>query len=99
MLKASVLIIGSEILSGAVRDANTLFIARQLSLFPFQLIGQTAVPDKIHEIRDALDTFLAKSDLVIVTGGLGPTFDDITKKTLASYFGCPLVFNPRQYGR
>lgn len=87
-MKLSVIIIGDEILIGQVTDTNSGAIARMLGPKGWQMVNTTVIGDDARAIRQALDRALECSDLVITTGGLGPTKDDITKKTLAEYFGC-----------
>lgn len=87
-MKLSVIIIGDEILIGQVTDTNSGAIARMLGPKGWQMVDTAVIGDDADAIRQALDRALACSDLVITTGGLGPTKDDITKKTLAQYFGC-----------
>lgn len=87
-MRLSVIIIGDEILIGQVTDTNSGSIARMLGPQGWQLVKTAVIGDDAQAIRQALDEALASSDLVIATGGLGPTKDDITKKTLAEYFGC-----------
>ncbi|MBI4550607.1 MAG: CinA family nicotinamide mononucleotide deamidase-related protein [Candidatus Omnitrophica bacterium] len=99
MNKAVVLPIGSEVVSGSVVDTNSKFIAWELSRLSFEVLSHHAVRDRAPVIREVLEQSLAVADLVIVTGGLGPTFDDITKRVLADFFGRPLKFNARQYAR
>lgn len=87
-MKLSVIIIGDEILIGQVTDTNSGAIARMLGPKGWEIARTMVIGDDAGAIRRALDLALADSDLVITTGGLGPTKDDITKKTLAQYFGC-----------
>jgi nicotinamide-nucleotide amidase len=99
MSKAVILPIGSEVVSGAVTDTNSRFIASHLSRLSFEVLAHTAVRDRAEVIREALGRALEAADLVILTGGLGPTFDDITKQVLADFFGHPLRFSARQFSR
>ena len=91
---AEVLTIGDEILYGQILDTNTKWISRELDDIGIKVRRKTAIGDKKNEIIDALDESLNRSDIVLITGGLGPTKDDITKKTLAEYFNMELVLNP-----
>jgi nicotinamide-nucleotide amidase len=93
MTRAGILTIGSEILSGTVVDTNTAYLARGLTDLEFEVNAHISVGDEPGEICRALDILLSKCDLVVVTGGLGPTFDDITKRTLAAFFHRALVLN------
>lgn len=87
----SVIIIGDEILLGQVVDTNSGSIARILEPMGMKAMRTLVVGDDGAQIRAAVEECLADCDLVIATGGLGPTKDDITKKTLAELYGCGLV--------
>ncbi len=86
-MKLSIIVIGTEILIGQVTDTNSGYISRMLGADGWITTGVRVVDDNAADIRDAVETALAESDLVITTGGLGPTKDDITKGVLASIFG------------
>ena len=85
-----VVVTGRELLEGAYADAHTQFLARTLLPLGGRCVGSVTVTDDEHEIRRALDYASGRSRIVIVTGGLGPTGDDITRQTLAEYTGIPL---------
>ena len=85
-----VVVTGRELLEGAYADAHTQFLARTLLPLGGRCVGSVTVTDDEQEIRRALDFASARSRIVIVTGGLGPTGDDITRLTLARYTGIPL---------
>ena len=87
----SIIVVGDEILIGQVQDTNSGFIARQLTPYGWQAVNILAVADEGQAIFDAIDEAFAHSDVVLMTGGLGPTKDDITKPTLCRYFGGRLV--------
>lgn len=87
----SIIVVGDEILIGQVQDTNSGFIARQLTPFGWQAISIRTVADDGQAIFDAIDEGFAHSDVILMTGGLGPTKDDITKPTLCRYFGGELV--------
>ncbi|MEO9964508.1 MAG: competence/damage-inducible protein A [Reichenbachiella sp.] len=91
---AEVITIGDEILYGQILDTNTKWISRELDDMGIKVRRKTAIGDKKQEILDALDESLNRSDIVLITGGLGPTKDDITKKTLAEYFDMELELDP-----
>ncbi|MEL6536667.1 MAG: competence/damage-inducible protein A [Bacteroidota bacterium] len=90
---AEVITIGDEILYGQITDTNSQWISRELDSLGIRILRKTLVGDTVAAIRQALDLALAETDLVIFTGGLGPTKDDVTKKTLAEYFGTQLVMH------
>lgn len=85
-----VVVTGRELLEGAYADAHTQFLARTLLPLGGRCVGSVTVTDDEQEIRRALDYASGRSRIVIVTGGLGPTGDDITRQTLAKYTGIPL---------
>ncbi len=86
-MKAVIVTIGDEILIGQVVDTNASWIAENLNLAGIEVIEKRTVSDKDEPIRKALKDYEGNADLVILTGGLGPTRDDITKTILNSYFG------------
>ena len=97
-MKAIIVTIGDEILLGQILDTNSRYAASALARLGIETVKMLSVSDKPQEIRAAADAALQQADLVIFTGGLGPTKDDLTKKTLADYFGTRLVFNEEAYG-
>jgi nicotinamide-nucleotide amidase len=92
-MTAYLLTIGDEILIGQITDTNSAWMAQQLNLQGIRIVGKTSVGDVHAEIVNAIDMALHQADLVLVTGGLGATKDDITKKSIAEYFGVPMVFH------
>lgn len=92
-VKASIITIGDELLIGQTIDTNSAWIAQQLNPLGIDVVRRVAVADKKSAIREALDYEIPKTDVVLVTGGLGPTADDITKPFLCEYFGGKLVVN------
>lgn len=92
-MKAEIITIGDEILIGQIIDSNSAWIAEQINLLGVQVERISSIADSRQAIRKALDAARQQADIVILTGGLGPTKDDITKKTLAEYFGTKLVLN------
>ena len=96
-MKAAILTIGDEILMGQITDTNSVYIARLLSESGIETCRMQSVPDQGDAIRQALDNLLSEADLLFITGGLGPTKDDITKKVLCDYFDDELVFDDQTY--
>lgn len=92
-MKAQIITIGDEILIGQTVDTNSAWMANQLNLIGIDILKITSISDQKDEIIKALDNAKQDADLVLITGGLGPTDDDITKKTLAAYFNTALVQN------
>ena len=88
---ADIITIGDEILIGQIVDSNSAWIAQRLNEIGIKVRQITSVADEKQHIIDALTDASNKSELIIITGGLGPTSDDITKPTLCEYFGCKLV--------
>ena len=96
-MKAAIITIGDEILLGQILDTNSRYIARELTRLGAETVEMRSVGDTQSEIIQALADVLAKADAVILTGGLGPTKDDITKNALAEFFRTVLAFNPTVY--
>lgn len=78
-MQAVIITIGDELLIGQVVDTNSAYIASQLNRYGIEVIEDVSVHDEAHQIKEALDEALRKSSIVLLTGGLGPTKDDITK--------------------
>lgn len=94
-MKATVITIGDEILIGQIVDTNSVSISKHLNAAGIVVREKCSVGDDRAQIVETVNRALAASDIVIVTGGLGPTKDDITKKTLADLFGGKLVVDSR----
>jgi len=95
MNSAEIITIGDELLIGQTVDTNSAWMGAQLSLHGVGVKRITSISDRKEEIISALNESLIRgSGLVLLTGGLGPTSDDITKETLAEYFGSRLVTDP-----
>ncbi len=92
-MQAELIAIGDEILIGQTTDTNSTFIATHLNLNGISVKQKRVIADDADTIKQALDAILPETKLVFMTGGLGPTNDDITKKTLNEYFGGELVFH------
>ncbi|WP_299552167.1 competence/damage-inducible protein A [Seonamhaeicola sp.] len=90
-MQAEIITIGDELLIGQVIDTNSAFIARQLNKIGVSIYQVTSVQDDRSHILKALREAEANADIIILTGGLGPTKDDITKKTIAEYFNDNIV--------
>ena len=92
-MKAEIITIGDEILIGQIVDTNSAFIAKELNNIGVSVYQITSVQDNKAHILKAFEAAEAIVDIVIITGGLGPTKDDITKTTLAQYFEDTLVYD------
>ena len=90
---AEIITIGDEILIGQIVDTNSAFIARHLNSAGIRVKQISSVSDDREHILTALAEASKRADIILITGGLGPTKDDITKKTLAAYFGVGLIEN------
>lgn len=97
-MNAIIITIGDEILLGQILDTNAKYIASGLTGLGAEVVEMLSIPDKREEIYEAVDYAMQEADLIIVTGGLGPTKDDVTKKVLAEYFGSHLVVNEEVMG-
>ena len=94
-MKAEIITIGDEILIGQITNTNASWLAKQLVDNGIQCIRITTVGDSFYSIKEALKKAKEENDLVIITGGLGPTNDDITKKVLCDFFNDKLVLNKK----
>ncbi len=83
---ATIITIGDELLIGQVIDTNSAFIARELNKTGIEIVRRIAIADDETAIMNALDSEIGSVEIIIMTGGLGPTSDDITKPTLCKYF-------------
>ena len=92
-MKATIVTIGDEILIGQITDTNSGYIAKELDKIGIQTHEMLSISDNKQHILNTLNTLQNKVDVVIITGGLGPTKDDITKKTICDYFDDTLVEN------
>ena len=92
-MRTEIITIGDEILIGQIADTNAAWLARELTQRGFEIAAITTVGDQSDEIIRALDHGFERADILLLTGGVGPTNDDITKHTLCHYFHTALVFN------
>lgn len=92
-MHAQIITIGDEILIGQIVDTNSAWMAQQLNAVGVSVTEIITCKDDRENILSAVTRALSQVDLVLTTGGLGPTKDDITKKTLADYFGFPMAFH------
>jgi nicotinamide-nucleotide amidase len=93
-LKLEILTVGTELLNGRSRDAHTAYLGRELTALGLQPSFSTSVSDEASDLELALACALGRSDLVLVSGGLGPTLDDITRESASKVCGCPLAEDP-----
>ena len=93
LMKATIVTIGDEILIGQIIDSNSAWIGQQLTQLGIEVYRIISISDQKEEIVKTLDEVTKEADLIIITGGLGPTKDDLTKQTLTEYFNSELVLN------
>ena len=94
-MKAEIIAVGTEILTGQIVNSNAQFLSEKLAEIGVDVYFQTAVGDNEARLMSLLEIASSRSSLVILTGGLGPTEDDLTKQTLAKFLGKALVFDPQ----
>ena len=94
-MKAELLTIGDEILIGQIVNTNAVFLSKALNKIGIEIIQITSISDQKEHIIRALDASKKRANIVIITGGLGPTKDDVTKHTLCEYFKDTLVLNKK----
>lgn len=87
---AEILCIGTEILLGNIVNTNSAVISRGLADIGINMFHHTVVGDNPNRLKDALDIAFSRNNIVVTTGGLGPTYDDLSKETVADYFGVKL---------
>ena len=90
-MTAEILSVGTELLLGDIVNTNAAFLSKELAKLGINVYVETTVGDNAARLLDAYRSAFARADLVITTGGLGPTEDDLTKEVAASYFNLPLV--------
>ncbi len=94
---AEIICVGTEILLGDIVNTNAQYISKELAHIGIDLYYQSVVGDNPERVYGVLDTALKRSDLIITTGGLGPTKDDLTKEVAASFFGKKLIYHEKVY--
>ena len=92
-MNVEIITIGDELLIGQVVDTNSAWMGQLLGDEGFRVVRRTSVGDEEQDILDAFQAAMQRAQIVLVTGGIGPTKDDITKKTLCTYFGCGMHFS------
>ena len=94
-MKAEIIAVGTEILLGDIVNTNAQFISKELASIGIDVFRQEVIGDNEDRLFEMLDEALKRSDIVITTGGLGPTGDDLTKETACKYFGMNLVLHQK----
>ena len=98
-MKAKIITIGDEILIGQIVDTNSAWLGAQLQLLGVEVIEIQSISDQLEHIVQSLTLSFEQADLIIMTGGLGPTKDDITKVAIAKYFGVGMSFHEPTWER
>ena len=96
-MNAELLSVGTELLLGEILNTDAKFLAEELSALGINLYYQTTVGDNPERLKNALTIALSRADLVIASGGLGPTPDDLTKEVIAETMGEPLVLHQKSW--
>ncbi len=98
-MKAEIMAVGTELLLGDILNTNAQFLAQEMAALGIDVYYQTVVGDNPQRLRDTIFHAFSRVDLIITTGGLGPTEDDLTKEIAAEYFGEKLVLDERALAR
>ena len=91
---AEIIAVGTELLLGNIVNTNAQAISQSLSALGINVFWHTVVGDNPERLKEAVETARRRADIIITTGGLGPTYDDLTKQTVCQAFGEKLVFHP-----
>ena len=96
-MTVEIICVGTEILMGNIVNTNAAYLAQQCASLGLQLFHQTVVGDNPQRLKDAIEIAKNRSDILIFSGGLGPTQDDLTKETVAEAFQLPMVFDQQAF--
>lgn len=94
VVRAEIIAIGDELLYGQIVDTNSHWISQELDLMGVKVVRKTTIGDDRKDVLAAFESAEKRADIVLITGGLGPTKDDLTKPLLAEYFGCDIIEIP-----
>jgi len=94
VVRAEIIAIGDELLYGQIVDTNSHWISQELDLMGIKVVRKTTVGDDRKDVLAAFESAEKRADIVLITGGLGPTKDDLTKPLLAEFFGCDIIEFP-----
>lgn len=97
LMRAEIISIGTEILVGSILNTNARFLSQALADQGVDVYHQTTIGDNVSRIVDGLENAVSRADIVILSGGLGPTEDDVTAQALAKFLGKPLVLHKPTY--
>ncbi len=92
-MKTAIITIGDEILIGQIIDTNSAWMSKKLTEAGFEVQAKISIGDNAQQIKDTITAIFTDVDVILMTGGIGPTKDDITKQTLCEYFGTKLIFD------
>lgn len=98
-MNAEIITVGTELLLGDILNSNSQFLSQQLAVFGIQVLHQSTVGDNNSRLRQELEQAMKRSDLIVLTGGLGPTPDDLTRETVSEALGLPLTLHEESYAR
>src|SRR5580765_7395726 len=93
MIKAEIIAVGSELLTPFRTDTNSLYLTRSLEEHGIRVIAKTIIGDDLNQIAHTISIAFERSEVIVITGGLGPTIDDLTREALAKYLGVPLILD------
>ena len=96
-MTAEIICVGTELLLGDIVNTNAQFLSRELAELGITVLHQHVVGDNAARLKELVATSRARSDLLVFSGGLGPTADDLTKETVADAFGDTLAFDPEEW--
>lgn len=94
-MNAEIISVGTELLMGQILNTNTRYLSGRMADFGINMYYHVTVGDNPARLKQCIDNAFSRSDIVLFTGGLGPTEDDLTKETVADYFGLELVVNEK----
>jgi len=94
-MKAEIIAVGSELLLGQIVDTNSAFIAKRLAENGIEMVKTQTVGDDLKRMEETIRDSMGRSNIIITTGGIGPTEDDLTREAIANVTNCPLTFQPR----
>ena len=94
-MRGELIFVGTELLLGQIVNTNAAYLGENLASLGVDLYHSSVVGDNLNRIKETIQTALARSDLVLITGGLGPTFDDITREGIAAAINRELVYDPQ----
>lgn len=95
-MECSLILVGTELLNGGMIDTNSLYMAQELNKYGVKIVRKFVVGDRENDLMKTLEFAKKTSDLIIMSGGLGPTEDDITKSVIAKFLDKKLIVNPEE---